>query len=210
MLSLKIPCKKWSSILFNLGIPLSLKRGAAYNLSWSSFSATDYESLPIYAELQTLLHAHQKNLLKISFFERRIRFFKCDFPFAKSKRLIDEKFSGTLIGRRTESCEWWAKKRLLFSLSFAQSSLHNFFFSCSSMKKNWPNHWANDHSMTDLMTFSKIVMLTSAGQFQTLAMFYIFYKEIGFNVLNKVELGEKLCGIKEDDSFILDRLGSRF
>ena len=63
--------------------------------------------------------------------------------------------------------------------------------------------------MTELMTFSKIVMLTS-GQFHTLAMFYIFYKEIGFIVLDKVELGEKLCGIKEDDSFILDRLGSRF
>ena len=37
-------------------------------------------------------------------------------------------------------------------------------------------------------------------------MFFFFLKMLTF-CLPQVELGEKLCGIKEDDSFILDRFG---
>ena len=37
-------------------------------------------------------------------------------------------------------------------------------------------------------------------------MFFFLLKMLTF-CLSQVELGEKLCGIKEDDSFILDRFG---
>ena len=41
---------------------------------------------------------------------------------------------------------------------------------------------------------------------EAIQCFFFFLKMLTF-CLSQVELGEKLCGIKEDDSFILDRFG---
>ena len=41
---------------------------------------------------------------------------------------------------------------------------------------------------------------------EAIQCFFFFLKMLTF-CLPQVELGEKLCGIKEDDSFILDRYG---